>query len=64
MDLSVVSSCSITQGEMNVVMHFIYGGTLDFPDKANVGYVLLFKRKFKRKSYMGSILLNYFAESR
>lgn len=26
---------------MNVMMHFIYGGTLDFPDKADVGYVLL-----------------------
>ncbi|XP_050011545.1 BTB/POZ domain-containing protein 8 isoform X2 [Alexandromys fortis] len=30
----------ITQGEMNVVMHFIYGGTLDFPDKTNVGQIL------------------------
>uniref|UniRef100_H0WHN6 BTB/POZ domain-containing protein 8 n=1 Tax=Otolemur garnettii TaxID=30611 RepID=H0WHN6_OTOGA len=26
--------------EMNVMMHFIYGGTLDFPDKANVGQIL------------------------
>ena len=39
--------CSITHGEMNVMMHFIYGGTLDFPEKANVGYVLLFG-KFKK----------------
>ncbi|KAL1791022.1 BTB POZ containing [Sigmodon hispidus] len=30
----------ITYAEMNIVMHFIYGGTLDFPDKANVGQVL------------------------
>ncbi|CAO2639039.1 BTB/POZ domain-containing protein 8 [Lemmus lemmus] len=30
----------ITQGEMNVMMRFIYGGTLDFPDKANVGQIL------------------------
>ncbi|KAL6055277.1 hypothetical protein STEG23_002457 [Scotinomys teguina] len=30
----------ITHVEMNVVMHFIYGGTLDFPDKANVGQIL------------------------
>uniref|UniRef100_A0A8C2N405 BTB/POZ domain-containing protein 8 n=1 Tax=Cricetulus griseus TaxID=10029 RepID=A0A8C2N405_CRIGR len=30
----------ITHAEMNVVMHFIYGGTLDFPDKANVGQIL------------------------
>lgn len=34
---------------MNVMMYFIYGGTLDFPDKANVGYVLLFN-DFKYKS--------------
>ncbi|XP_058159154.1 BTB/POZ domain-containing protein 8 isoform X2 [Dasypus novemcinctus] len=26
--------------EMNVMMHFIYGGTLDFPDKANIGQIL------------------------
>ncbi|KAM5256786.1 BTB/POZ domain-containing protein 8 [Ctenodactylus gundi] len=26
--------------EMNVMMYFIYGGTLDFPDKANVGQIL------------------------
>ncbi|XP_046501841.1 BTB/POZ domain-containing protein 8 isoform X2 [Equus quagga] len=26
--------------EMSVMMHFIYGGTLDFPDKANVGQIL------------------------
>lgn len=25
---------------MSVMMYFIYGGTLDFPEKANVGYVL------------------------
>ncbi|KAK2499740.1 hypothetical protein MC885_004256 [Smutsia gigantea] len=25
---------------MNVMIHFIYGGTLDFPDKANVGQIL------------------------
>uniref|UniRef100_A0A452R685 BTB/POZ domain-containing protein 8 n=1 Tax=Ursus americanus TaxID=9643 RepID=A0A452R685_URSAM len=30
----------INHVEMNVMMHFIYGGTLDFPDKANVGYIL------------------------
>ncbi|XP_038179192.1 BTB/POZ domain-containing protein 8 isoform X2 [Arvicola amphibius] len=30
----------ITQGEMNVMMYFIYGGTLDFPDKTNVGQIL------------------------
>ncbi|XP_042636243.1 BTB/POZ domain-containing protein 8 [Orycteropus afer afer] len=30
----------INQVEMNVMMYFIYGGTLDFPDKANVGQVL------------------------
>lgn len=35
---------------MTVMMHFIYGGTLDFPDKANVGYVLLFS-DFKYKSF-------------
>lgn len=34
---------------MNVMMYFIYGGTLDFPDKANVGYVLFFNH-FKYKS--------------
>lgn len=33
---------------MDIMMHFIYGGTLDFPDKANVGYVLLFNN-FKYK---------------
>lgn len=26
--------------EMNIMMHFIYGGTLDIPDKTNVGQVL------------------------
>ncbi|XP_073932586.1 BTB/POZ domain-containing protein 8 isoform X3 [Castor canadensis] len=31
---------SINHVEMNVMMHFIYGGTLDFPDKANVGQIL------------------------
>ncbi|XP_076976396.1 BTB/POZ domain-containing protein 8 isoform X2 [Tamandua tetradactyla] len=30
----------INRVEMNVMMHFIYGGTLDFPDKANVGQIL------------------------
>ncbi|CAH6880588.1 Btbd8 [Phodopus roborovskii] len=30
----------ITHAEMNVLMHFIYGGTLDFPDKANAGQIL------------------------
>ncbi|XP_023383874.1 uncharacterized protein KIAA1107 homolog isoform X8 [Pteropus vampyrus] len=31
---------SINHVEMNVMMHFIYGGTLEFPDKANVGQIL------------------------
>ncbi|XP_043733238.1 BTB/POZ domain-containing protein 8 isoform X2 [Cervus elaphus] len=31
---------SINHVEMNVMMHFIYGGTLDFPVKANVGQIL------------------------
>ncbi|XP_077928889.1 BTB/POZ domain-containing protein 8 isoform X3 [Halichoerus grypus] len=31
---------SINHVEMNVMMNFIYGGTLDFPDKANVGQIL------------------------
>ncbi|XP_054577330.1 BTB/POZ domain-containing protein 8 [Eptesicus fuscus] len=30
----------INHVEMNVMMSFIYGGTLDFPDKANVGKIL------------------------
>ncbi|KAF6344093.1 BTB domain containing 8 [Rhinolophus ferrumequinum] len=30
----------INHVEMNVMMHFIYGGTLDFPDKANIGQIL------------------------
>ncbi|KAM6167522.1 BTB/POZ domain-containing protein 8 [Erethizon dorsatum] len=30
----------INHVEMNVMMHFIYGGTLDFPDKTNVGQIL------------------------
>ncbi|XP_006831119.1 PREDICTED: BTB/POZ domain-containing protein 8 [Chrysochloris asiatica] len=30
----------INQVEMNVMMYFMYGGTLDFPDKANVGQIL------------------------
>jgi hypothetical protein len=47
---------------MNVMMHFIYGGTLDFPEKANVGYVLLFG-KFKHKSYVSSVVLNYFSKN-
>ncbi|XP_049474377.1 BTB/POZ domain-containing protein 8 isoform X2 [Panthera uncia] len=36
--------CITLQGinhvEMNVMMHFIYGGTLDFPEKTNVGQIL------------------------
>ncbi|XP_069934144.1 BTB/POZ domain-containing protein 8 isoform X2 [Oryctolagus cuniculus] len=31
---------SINYVEMNIMMHFIYGGTLDFPGKANVGQIL------------------------
>ncbi|XP_028638226.1 BTB/POZ domain-containing protein 8 isoform X2 [Grammomys surdaster] len=31
----------ITHVEMNVMMHFIYGGTLNFPEKANVGQILI-----------------------
>ncbi|XP_055258348.1 BTB/POZ domain-containing protein 8 isoform X2 [Moschus berezovskii] len=31
---------SINHVEMNVMLHFIYGGTLDFPVKANVGQIL------------------------
>ncbi|KAM6217489.1 BTB/POZ domain-containing protein 8 isoform 2-T2 [Rhynchocyon petersi] len=30
----------VNQEEMNVMMYFIYGGTLDFPDKGNVGHIL------------------------
>ncbi|XP_045147896.1 BTB/POZ domain-containing protein 8 [Echinops telfairi] len=30
----------INQVEMKVMMYFIYGGTLDFPEKANVGQIL------------------------
>nr|XP_036854127.1 BTB/POZ domain-containing protein 8 isoform X2 [Manis javanica] len=30
----------INHVEMDIMMHFIYGGTLDFPDKANVGQIL------------------------
>ncbi|XP_037354371.1 BTB/POZ domain-containing protein 8 [Talpa occidentalis] len=30
----------INHVEMNIMMHFIYGGTLDFPDNANVGQIL------------------------
>ncbi|XP_036112218.1 BTB/POZ domain-containing protein 8 isoform X1 [Molossus molossus] len=30
----------INHVEMNVMMYFVYGGTLDFPDKANVGKIL------------------------
>lgn len=44
------------------MMHFIYGGTLDFPEKANVGYVLLLG-KFKHKNCVCSALLNDFAKS-
>uniref|UniRef100_A0A8C3WER2 BTB/POZ domain-containing protein 8 n=1 Tax=Catagonus wagneri TaxID=51154 RepID=A0A8C3WER2_9CETA len=36
--------CITLQGishiEMNIMIHFIYGGTLDFPEKANVGQIL------------------------
>lgn len=49
---------------MNVMMSFIYGGTLDFPDKANVGYVLFFNY-FKYKSiniFLASALLSYVSE--
>lgn len=52
----------ITHVEMSVMMHFIYGGTLDFPEKANVGYVLLLG-KFKHKNCVCSALLNDFAKS-
>lgn len=34
--------CSISHVEMNVILHFIYGGTLDFPDKVDVGYMSTF----------------------
>ncbi|KFZ53473.1 BTB/POZ domain-containing protein 8, partial [Podiceps cristatus] len=30
----------ISHVEMNVILHFIYGGILDFPDKADVGRIL------------------------
>ncbi|XP_012585511.1 PREDICTED: BTB/POZ domain-containing protein 8 [Condylura cristata] len=30
----------INHVEMNIMMYFIYGGTLDFPDNANVGQIL------------------------
>ncbi|NXX18944.1 BTBD8 protein, partial [Podargus strigoides] len=29
----------ISHVEMSVILHFIYGGILDFPDKVDVGYV-------------------------
>ncbi|NXL55918.1 BTBD8 protein, partial [Chordeiles acutipennis] len=29
----------ISHVEMNVILHFIYGGILDFPDKVDVGYI-------------------------
>ncbi|NWX50883.1 BTBD8 protein, partial [Steatornis caripensis] len=29
----------ISQAEMSVILHFIYGGILDFPDKVDVGYI-------------------------
>lgn len=45
---------------MNVMMHFIYGGTLDFPDKANVGYVLLLIiLNVKVLIFLASVLLSY-----
>ncbi|XP_073752411.1 BTB/POZ domain-containing protein 8 isoform X5 [Callorhinus ursinus] len=38
--------------EMNVMMHFIYGGTLDFPDKANVGWIVKhFARFWSERSF-------------
>lgn len=48
-ELSFLLFFSINHVEMNVMMHFIYGGILDFPDKANVGCVLLFN-DFKYRS--------------
>lgn len=45
---------------MNVMMHFIYGGTLDFPDKANVGYVLLLIiLNINVLKFLASVLLSY-----
>jgi hypothetical protein len=48
------------------MMHFIYGGTLDFPDKANVGYVLHFNKfRYKNVNILQNIielLLNYFTK--
>ncbi|XP_074237538.1 BTB/POZ domain-containing protein 8 isoform X3 [Saimiri boliviensis] len=35
-----VSLQGISHVELNVMMHFIYGGTLDIPDKANIGQIL------------------------
>ncbi|XP_029416349.1 AP2-interacting clathrin-endocytosis protein isoform X2 [Nannospalax galili] len=48
--------CITLQGinhvEMNVMMHFIYGGTLDFPDKANVGWIVShFARFWSERSF-------------
>lgn len=34
--------CSISHIEMSVILHFIYGGILDFPDKVDVGYMSSF----------------------
>lgn len=34
--------CSISHVEMSVILHFIYGGVLDFPDKVDVGYMSTF----------------------
>lgn len=31
--------CSISQVEITVILNFIYGGILDFPNKADAGYV-------------------------
>lgn len=45
---------------MNVMMYFIYGGTLDFPDKANVGYVLIFNLNIKVLIFLTSALLSCF----
>uniref|UniRef100_A0A2I2Y2T2 BTB/POZ domain-containing protein 8 n=1 Tax=Gorilla gorilla gorilla TaxID=9595 RepID=A0A2I2Y2T2_GORGO len=40
LSLSSMVVFNISHVELNVMMHFIYGGTLDIPDKTNVGYIL------------------------
>ena len=46
---------------MNIMMHFIYGGTLDFPEKANVGYVLFFNDfKYKNINICGFFFFFFF----